>query len=127
MREILFRGKKVVGGKMIFGNYHTGALTGKPFISGSEVVPETVRQFTGLLDKNGTKIFDGDFVKFKTFAGLMSGERIVFTKGLVYWCDNNLAWRIRSDYGNFLSYVIKDEMEVIGNIHENPEFLEVPK
>ena len=75
-------------------------------------------QFTGLLDKNGTEIFEGDIVRYKTFVEFDS-EKLIFIQGVIRWCERNLAWRIKGRCDNFLSYVIKDGMEVIGNIHEN--------
>jgi len=73
MREIEFRGKDIETGKWAFGDLHT--LCDKPHIhtekskfpyagKRSFVIPETIGQFTGLLDKNGVKIFDGDIVRY---------------------------------------------------------------
>ena len=114
MREILFRGKTTrdswVNGDILHGgyDYHTAireAIT-KSVIA---VYPETVGQFTGLTDKNGKKIFEGDIVRDKTNGVIYqisySNDSAMFIKKSV----------LRSSLGNPL------HLEVIGNIHDNPE------
>lgn len=164
MREILFRGQ-TEDDKWEYGypyeiyrNCHTRKVIAQPpdaFGKGKyvEVVPETVGQFTGLTDKNGTKIFEGDILKQKTttkFAEVspFEWERYgVVRFGYHDWGDKNEAgyasegWYIEplrsvsvnpKNYG--VGYIqsglnqcdILNEyypMEVIGNIHDNPELL----
>lgn len=131
MREILFRGKRKDNGEWVTGfyvhyddtkdnhkddcDYIVGIHTGEhfPFF---EVIPETVGQFTGLTDKNGKKIFEGDIVDI-----LDENEEI----GVIKWADDDAMFTINSDgwYTSFNIYWSID-LEVIGNIHDNPEILE---
>ena len=141
MREILFRGKRVDNGKWVYGYYvkathhwHTHGIHedwiatdtvqngGWCNVRGKYAVdPKTVGQFTGMTDKNGKKIFEGDIVK---------AQDDVFGSP---FCDG-LTGKIEYDEAAYF-IVPKDIMdtqylynecavyEVIGNIHDNPELL----
>lgn len=78
-------------------------------------------QSTGLFDKNGNEIFEGDIVKFTITNGF---DYVVDEYGVVTYKQG--AFFIVKDFAEYLiSYVYTDEIEVVGNIYENPEFLEV--
>lgn len=131
MREILFRGKRVDNGEWVKGD-PAGSICGTiskiEFYDGLtdcetvDVIPETVGQFTGLTDKNGTKIFEGDIVTYDKEYGGKTRE-----KGTVYWCDGAF-WvenvQNKEGYG-LLGALVNYQLEIIGNIHDNPELLEV--
>ncbi len=134
MREILFRGKRKDTGEWVEGHLHKmdGYGTGYTeygiqvqVISTSRpwsvlVLPETVGQYTGLTDKNGKKIFEGDIV-----AGAVHWlERM--KNGVVAFRDGSfgLIWyRGEVEQFNPFTSMCNVEYEVIGNIHDNPELL----
>lgn len=82
--------------------------------------PLNLEQFTGLHDKNGKEIYEGDIVEFKT---LKMSKNLGFENELVHdvvkYSDYS-EWLV----GNSLLSRIVNDSEVIGNIHENPELLE---
>ena len=129
MREILFRGKRHDNGIWIYGSlfkrinnqyiYPLPISTSK-----TEVIPETVGQFTGLTDKNGMQIFEGDIIRAKIEGGNHSGFTwqnmpVDFQQGS--FCLNDRSGYIFCVLGAFATSVT---LEVIGNIHDNPELLE---
>lgn len=138
MREILFRGTKFINGEWVEGLLvKDKAFYGKPenhaYIvnhecpSGCfgrdiyfEVDPATVGQYTGLTDKNGKKIFEGDVVKH--FNDNSNPEN--FDTGVILWNQYACQWE-RTSFGHTDHYKIAPccQYEVIDNIHDNPEFL----
>ena len=113
MREILFRGKRTINGYWVEGNLFIPDKYDTPtqILIGTDiyripydVISETVGQFTGLTDKNGKKIFEGDIVLFCGIKGP------VVWKGHKFYVKSNLLLDFSDD----------DCIEVIGNIHDNP-------
>lgn len=126
MREILFRGKRVdndawVEGLLIiiWGQYHI--IQPNDENTAYPIIFKTVGQYTGMVDKNGTKIFEGDIVEFTD----SDGDTTLYE---VFWDGNNGKFAIAAS-GN-RNYVDDFELferneyfklfEVIGNIFENP-------
>lgn len=118
MREILFRGKRTDNGEWVEGSLSTEYLKecGCVMISPTadtcyKVDPETVGQYTGLTDKNGTKIFEGDIVKHYDAVY----EIRYITKYTRFAGRNS---------GCIFAGIPLGNTEAIGNIYDNPELLE---
>lgn len=102
-----------------YGNILEAVTTGECLFY--DVDPETVGQFTGLTDKNGRKIFEGDVVAYYWYEAEPMSFRVDFVSGeflAVPVKKREDVWAIRiSGQG--------ENLEVIGNIHDNPELLVV--
>lgn len=140
MREILFRGKRIDNGEWVIGFLSkTRGLDNKLHICidyeekgvmcSSIVIPETIGQYTGLTDKNGKKIFEGDILRYyddeiqivewnREFSNLMLHTycKYEIKKGRKVVIENSDGWNWLHDYP-------LNEMSIIGNIHDNPELL----
>ena len=121
MREILFRGKandtkEWIMGDLISHTYEKPNIRSIGSLSSYIVIPETVGQFTGLTDKNGKKIFEGDIIQ-----SLKSS-----VTGLVQWFPEHSAFMVWCKSANEVGFLYEcaDIIKVIGNIHDNPELLE---
>lgn len=127
MREILFRGK-TINKNWFYGllvNKHGKWYINKPGSPVSyEIQPETICQYTGLIDKNGKKIWEGDIVgywdTYSTENGLSEADCI----GKVVWDDETISFQVTNRL-SAESYEVLDECSVIGNVFDNPELLEV--
>lgn len=123
MREILFRSKRKNDGKWVYGFYLNRSndkedihciMEKFPATKGQHVMPETVGQYTGLTDKNGKKIFEGDILNCHSLDGVND-----FRNRIVVWSELFLCFKADKPlYGDGLQIY-----EVIGNIHDNPELV----
>ena len=145
MREILFRGKRVDNGEwvegqtivvihqddndLIFMPQHGEDVKADPMVGNDraltsiygnyyQIFPQTVGQYTGLTDKNGRKIFEGDVLKgkFSNYVIRFDEEERAFVYGSSRKGGyiHSLAKYLIGDYKN---------LRVIGNIHDNPELI----
>ena len=143
MKEILFRGKRKDNGEWIYGVPITDESTNDVYIitstagaylrseinnmcaTGFRAIPETVGRYTGLTDKNGTRIFEGDIVKITGFhttaiAAVKYGSPSEKSTSWGWYFDDNdghtyflMSKAFCRDYNAI----------IIGNIHDNPELL----
>ena len=128
MREILFRGKRKDNGEWVEGSLLKVTINGKTAylifgdnfsfdgndvkaLSHALVDPDTVGQYTGMTDKNGKRMFEGDIVVDEDTGNIRTVEyrrnRFVFVSLLRHFFD----------------VIYEEDWEVIGNIHDNPELI----
>lgn len=136
MREILFRGKTKQGDWVYWNelgeiNFDLTDIEISLYahLLNDELMFETIGQFTGLTDKNGTKIFEGDIVKSiqTEYDEDKEKEPIVFEViGEMIFEDGCFGLRAKHVVDFYAPMWQEDnvELEVIGNIHDNPEHLQ---
>jgi uncharacterized phage protein (TIGR01671 family) len=131
MREILFRGKTLDNNSWKYGYYvkQYGAEQiylpdGTDMEYGFDyyhIIPETIGQYTGLTDKNGTRIFEGDILQFDYIGknlGVNGKAAVLFENGKF-----GVLWGWHKEFVTLVGFS-NTTLEVIGNIHDNPELLE---
>ncbi|UVY22320.1 MAG: YopX protein [Bacteriophage sp.] len=131
MREILFKGKRIDNGEWIEGYYQKKYdFLGKSHLilyvdnhvrwECVEIDPETLCQFTGETDKNGKRIWESDVVWL-----VYDGKEHIYQ---IVWDNSELDFKATNgeeNYGSNFEYLLCcDEIEVIGNIFDNPELLQ---
>ena len=134
MREILYRGKRKDNGEWVKGYFYRISEKLNPFImlidsnaESHEVIPETIGQYTGLTDKNGKKIFEGDIIKTHGNDSyvIKYGEYIPRNYCLARYHDKPTIGFYAYDGERCFQLSTNSRCyEVIGNIHDNPELME---
>lgn len=127
MRKIIFRGKRKDNGEWVYGWYVNKAEAKHQIVTKEDVMPisvhpETVGQFTGLTDKNGKEIYEGDKVK----VSVKNKGLPIDIFGKISWSDGDLCYMILwldGDSEPLYGWHNK-ELEVIGNIHDNKDLIE---
>ena len=122
MREIIFRGKSIDSGEWLYGDYaprtslyHANIFTKENYLEGVAVDEETVGQYTGLTDKNGRRIFEGDIIADKNeLFSVRWSEKI---SGFVAVGEHRMQPSMNQGTMKYC--------EVVGNIYDNPDLLEV--
>ena len=147
MREILFRGKvnnpdNISWLQQCVGEWVEGYLLHDPDIESYKingfnyysseqglerepfeyrVDPETIGQYTGMKDKNGEKIFEGDIVKYSTTCEIFT---VAWHGSFAEFVISELQKPNKATRGSKNMYLVNRYCEVIGNIYDNPELLE---
>lgn len=142
MREILFRGKRLDNGEWVEGYLGQDTIIGngktwlgyviKPIpeklwdCDWFEVDPATVGQFTGLLDKNGKRIFEGDVCRFREWSrGEMCWIGNIHYENQQFVISGGPNKECETPFSLALSRFVSENIEVIGAIYDNSELLEV--
>ena len=132
MREILFRGKgdkKYNDGMWYFGvpiRCYDGDWQICTDNSKRTVIPDTVGQYTGLKDKNGTKIFEGDIALVPYIDPIFKctwNETSPCERAIVKHCNGMLCVEYIESGDKFTLSAMDGYMKIIGNIYDNPELL----
>lgn len=136
MRTIKFRGQRP-NGKWKVSESIVKRLDGRILLGGYIVNPETVGQFTGLFDRNGKEIYEGDILGFTTkremgyptdgikialpiVFGICNPRNDTLSEYVGFWVEESCGYR-----GSISYEVGSHGAKVIGNIHDNPELINV--
>ena len=126
MRELKFRGKSVKTGEWVYG-FYVGYSESSGYIYGDyidkdevfEVDAKTVGQFAGLIDKNGKEVYEGDVVRYQEdVKEYMATVSPYYGNNLYFVWENTFEVPTNTDV-----FGCKEELEIVGNIHENPELI----
>lgn len=123
-RQIIFRGQDLASNKWLFGDlrHHKNdvCIFEQGGNKGEQVKPDTIGQFTGLHDKRGRAIYEGDIVKWWRDGRMYV---VVFRKGMYYASVEGFNKGI---YGGFPLWALCEEeqpCEIVGNVYDNKDLL----
>ena len=120
-REILFRGKRMDNDKWEVGflSWSDSPRKRSYHINNDVVYSETVGQFTGLTDKNGTKIFEGDILNLIS----PTTNEIKIKNAIVYYSES--SFKINKTIGMYSNHLYgwAYSYNIIGNVHDNKELI----
>jgi hypothetical protein len=134
MREIEFRGKHTQNNEWVFGYLYYDTYKNPRIVNGDQtayVKPETVGQYTGMIDCNGKRIFEGDIISYWNGTVNECKDGDVLIKGKSYKRTENNRREVLFEHGGFRlkggntlhGYIWENKLEIIGNIHDTPELL----
>ena len=136
MREILFRAKDEASNKWVYGYYvHLPSAAGSVHImqvpAGNPdennttyyIIPETVGEYTGVTDKNGKKIFEGDIISYFD-RDFLNSEVVFYKNAFMFRFISEYVQKIRQQKYDLIFQNVSICGKVIGNIHDNPELVE---
>ena len=152
MTDVVFRGKRAdgkgwaegrafvaicVGGKNIIFIVNHGERANASIdenfnltnieVFGCKINPETFGVGTGVEDKSGNEIFDGDIIRIAYTAHLFEGNTFIDHVALVEYCDGAFIASTNTGYDDrLIGELPTDVIEIIGNIHDNPELFRNP-
>lgn len=131
MRKILFRGKHKSSGKWCEGNLHidnqdVAIITpdDTPLGCYGQVDPDTVGQFTGVVDKGGNWIFEGDIIRAVLPETKSRREFVWPLMQIIFASGAFCAWDRQREFITLKSFSPSVLFEIVGNIHDNPELME---
>lgn len=131
MREIKFRGKRLDNGEWVYGSLYQEGVTAciikdRGFAREyKQVNPDTVGQYIGLKDCNDREIYEGDIITVKgDYPRVVLWDKVSWAlMPCKYYYDNHF-WSMNLQHpGNDWWDEFADEMEVVGNIYDNPELI----
>lgn len=122
-RTIKFRGKRIDNGQWVYGfladSYYINDVNWVD-LSSIEIDPETVGQFTGLLDRNKSEIYEGDIIQVDYI--MATGRHFIGLSYEVRWCIQEGCWTAWNGYTD-VALPRPRQILIKGNIHDNPELL----